>query len=386
MALKLFKKLFGEEDFEEVTAQALVEQMTTTVAIRELAYQICVQRVAKALSKCEFRTYAAGKEEKTSLYYLLNIKPNPVKSAAEFWQDVVQRLYYDGEALIVPLGDYIYLADSFNKDDRRATRAAKFSNIAIGGWTASARFTTETAVYLQLKDGNVRALLDKTTAMYADLIKTAANAYRKGTGLKLKLKIDRTAQNADNFEERLQEILQEDLKKFFGADNAVYPAYDGYDLENLNGTVGANKYGTTRDITALLDDVLQMTCKAFLMPTNIAAGEVADTSTAFKDFMTFCVTPLVEQIEQALNRVFIEKDAYLNGQHIRINTGRVQHVDVLEASASIDKLIGCGVRSVNDILRILREETIPEEWADKHFITKNYADMENGQEPGKEDP
>lgn len=388
MALKLFKKLFGK-DFEEVDINA-VQAITTEAAVHELAYQICVQRIAKALSKCEFRVYERHQENKSDLYYLLNVKPNPQQTAAEFWTDFVQRLYYKREVLIVPIGEYVYLADSYSMDDSKALRAWKFSDVVVNKKGLNRTFTTEDAFYFRLKDGKVKALLDKTTALYSELVKAATAAYRKDTAFKFKLKIARTAEGKPDFEKRLQEILQKDLKAFMGSENAVYPAYDGYDLEN----VGAGSSGaTTRDITALLDDVLHLTCKAFLMPVNICTGEVTDTSKAVTDFLTFCLGPLVTQIEQGLNRVQFTKEDYLNGDQIRIVTSSVKHVDILDASTAIDKLVGCGVQSINDILRILREEPIPEEWADKHFITKNYSAMDGSDSPvselpdqGKEDP
>lgn len=388
MAIHFFRKCkewFGSDFQDQPTLTATVADISAKVAIRELAYQICVLRVAKALSKCEFRTFTKKGEEKADLYYLLNVKPNPQQGAAEFWQDFVQTLYYRKEALIVPLNECLYLADSYSIDKTPVTKGWKITNVTIGDMKLRRSYTTEDAFYFTLKDGNITSLLDQTTAMYGDLVTAATQAYRKSNASKMKLKISRTAENADGFEEDLQKMLQEDIKTFVGSDSAVYPEYDGYELSGID--VGGGKGSDSRDITAILNDVLQITCKAFLMPVNIALGEVADTSTAINDFLSFCLEPLTEQIAQGFNRAYFDKEEYLSGSHITINTQTVEHVGILSASVSIDKLIGCGVQSVNDILRILREAPISEEWADKHFITKNYASMDNaGLDPESEDP
>lgn len=371
MAIKFFKRLFAA-DFQEIDVNLTIEDIFSKIAVRELAYQICVQRIAKAVAKCEFRTYKQGKEAKSDLYYTLNVKPNPQQSAAEFWQEFIQKLYYEKEVLVVPVGEYFFIADGYSLNDQPVTKAWTFTDVTIKDLRLNKKFTTETAFFFRLKDGNVQALLDSTTRMYSGLITAATQSYRKSNGSKLKLKISRTAENADDFEQKLNDALQKDIKVFATSDNAVYPEYDGYDLSQF-GSGGSPM--TSRDITALLNDVLDVTCKAFLMPLNIAGGQASDTSTAFSDFLTFCIEPIVEQIAQGFNRVYFSKDEYLAGDHIAISTQHVEHVGILDVSDSIDKLIGCGVQSVNDILRILQEEPISEKWADQHFITKNYGVM-----------
>ena len=42
----------------------------------------------------------------------------------------------------------------------------------------------------------------------------------------------------------------------------------------------------------------------------------------------------------------------------------------------VDKLISSGVECVNDIRALLGQPLINEPWAWKHFMTKNYADIE----------
>ncbi len=42
----------------------------------------------------------------------------------------------------------------------------------------------------------------------------------------------------------------------------------------------------------------------------------------------------------------------------------------------MDKLIGSGVFSVNDILKLLGRPIIDEPWAYQHYITRNYMPFE----------
>ena len=44
---------------------------------------------------------------------------------------------------------------------------------------------------------------------------------------------------------------------------------------------------------------------------------------------------------------------------------------------NIDKLVSSGVFTVNMILKAAGLPPVDEEWADKHFITKNYAAIDD---------
>lgn len=154
--------------------------------------------------------------------------------------------------------------------------------------------------------------------------------------------------------------------------NAVFPEYDGFHLEKFSGGDSVN----TRDIKALIDDVLEITAKAFLIPSNIATGQVTDTSKVVDDFLTFCLDFVVELFSDEMNRKQFAPSQYLNGTKIRINTQTIKHIDVLDMASGIDKLLSSGVKTINDINRILGDEEIDEEWANRHFMTKNYATID----------
>lgn len=55
---------------------------------------------------------------------------------------------------------------------------------------------------------------------------------------------------------------------------------------------------------------------------------------------------------------------------------RVKHIDMFDIATSADKLISSGIYTVNMILRALGEIPIDEDWADQHFITKNYSTIQ----------
>jgi hypothetical protein len=53
----------------------------------------------------------------------------------------------------------------------------------------------------------------------------------------------------------------------------------------------------------------------------------------------------------------------------------------MEAASNMQALIGSAIYSVNDILRAIGKPPIPEDWANKHYLTLNI-----GQSPVEDKP
>lgn len=96
--------------------------------------------------------------------------------------------------------------------------------------------------------------------------------------------------------------------------------------------------------------------------------------------ITFAVQVVVEQINDALNYGLMKKETYLNGNYVLFDLSRSKHRDIISSSVNIEKLISNGF-SFNQIMWLYRLPEIPEDWANEHYITKNYAnsvDMKGG--------
>ena len=66
----------------------------------------------------------------------------------------------------------------------------------------------------------------------------------------------------------------------------------------------------------------------------------------------------------------------MQGYDLQIDTSAIKHIDIIDAANGIDKLIGSGVCSINDILKLLGRTPISEPWADRHNLTKNYEPLD----------
>ena len=172
------------------------------------------------------------------------------------------------------------------------------------------------------------------------------------------------------------DLINEKFKKFLESDNAIVPIGEGQDLtEFSNSKTYSNE--STRDIRAMIDDVFAFTARAFGIPPALMSGDVQGVKDALDQFLTFCIDPLADMLQEEINRKTYTKEQFLRGDYVQIDTKQIKHIDIFYASTSIDKLISSGVFCVNDILKMLGLPIIDEDWAWEHVLTKNYSPFEN---------
>ena len=343
------------------------------IYLRELAFWTCVNKIANALSKCEFKTYTGNKAVKNSEYYLWNIEPNRNQNSSAFLTKLIGKLYRENEALVIESNGQLLVADSFGKD-RYALYDYIFKDVEVDEYSFSRTFTQSEVLYFQLNSVNMKSLIDGIYQSYKDLITYASKTYQKSRGNRGILNIDAQAQAADDFSDTLQELMNNYFRRFFNTDNAVLPLYDGYKYEDIGSKTYSNE--TTRDIKAMTDDIFDFTARAFSFPPSLAKGDVQDTEKATDELLTFCIDPIAHMLEDEINRKRNGFDGFLKGNYVKIDTTTVKHIDIFDIATPVDKLISSGAFTINDIRRMIGEPEITEDWADQHFITKNYSTIQ----------
>ena len=358
---------------EELIKDEDVQQAINELYLKELAFWTCVNKIANALSKCEFKTYYKDEEKKEKEWYRWNIEPNPNQNATAFINKLIGMLYRRNEALVVEINGALYIADSYQKE-RYALRDYEFKNVLIDDYTLSDAFYMSDVFFFELNSKDVKKYIDNMNASYSKLMSCAFKASRGSRGI---LNISAMAQQAQNFDETFEKLMSEHFANFFRKDNAVLPLFDGYSYQDISQNSKTYSTENTRDIKALADDIFEFTARAFSFPPSLAKGDVQDTSKAVDELLTFVIDPLAKMITQEINR---KEGGYINfsqGNYVRIDTTTVKHIDIFDIATPIDKLISCGAFSVNDILELLGKPRIDEDWANKHIITKNYANVED---------
>lgn len=357
---------------KEILSDPSVQGAVMDVYIRELAFWTCVNKIANAISKCEIRTYKNGKEVKEKEYYLWNVEPNRNQNATAFFTKLIGQLYRNNEALVVEVNGQLYVADSYGKENY-ALKDWVFTGITIDDYQLSESRRMTEVLFFELNSRDMRVLLAGMYESYAQLLVYAQNAYRKSRGHKGVLGIAGIAQEQDNFEKTFEELMTNHFKTFFEKDNAVLPLFDGYTYTDISQNAKTYSTESTRDIKALVDDIFEFTARGFSFPPSLAKGDVQDTSKAVDELLTFVIDPLVKMIQQEINRKRSGYSGWKKGTYIRVDTLAVKHIDIFDIATPVDKLISSGAFTINDILEVIGKPRIEEEWADQHFMTKNYS-------------
>lgn len=371
----LLEKLGGDKEVVSSGDIAAAEMfsLSAEIYIRELAFWQCVNLVAGAVSKCEFKTFQRGKETKGDEYYLWNVEPNQNQNSSVFLQKLISKLFSENEVLVVGANGKLLVADSYSRKEY-ALLEDVFEQVAVGSFKFDRTFVQSDVLFIQLHSRDMRPLVNGLYGAYQKLIDYGMKSYRKSRGIKAALEVDAMAGGAD-FKDKYAELVNGgSFRTFAEAENAMLPLFRGLKFNEL----GSKTYSQegTRDIRAMIDDVCDFTARAFGIPPVLLSGEVQGVSDALDQFLTFSIDPLCDMISEEINRKRYGKDV-LRGDYLRIDTKCVKHVDLLSVSTAIDKLIASGAFSVNDIRDVVGEPTIDEPWANQHFMTKNYSTVQD---------
>ena len=216
----------------------------------------------------------------------------------------------------------------------------------------------------------MRPVIDGLYASYYRLARAAMRAYQWDRGQHWKVHVNQIAAGTQDFEAKFAKMIAEQIKPFFDSDAAVLPEFDGYSYERSDGgSSGSSKSGDSRDIRNL-------TARGFLIPAVLVNGTVQGTADANSRFLTQCIDPICDQLQEEITRKRYGYDGWKQGNFVRVDSSAILHFDIFANAANVEKLVGSGAFSVNDVLRATNQAAIGEDWANEHFLTLNIAKIQ----------
>lgn len=362
---------------------AVVEGLTVEVYFKKLAVQSCINLIANTLSLSEFRTFEGGLETRRDNYYLFNVEPNPNTSASKFWRDVISKLVYNNECLIIQENDHLYVADSYTVVPGTFVENL-YTDIKVGELSLRNKYRESQVIHLELHNERIREVVEGLYESYGKLITAAQKHYKRNGAKRGTLEIPANFSQMEAAQKDLQDLLNNRFKTFFEAEGgAVLPLTNGLKYEELDG--GTQTKGTIegRDIRAFVDDVFDYVAIAFQVPPQLLKGNVVDTDKAVNNFLTFCINPLAELLSDEINRKMYGKRAYLERTYMRIDTSHIRAVDIADVANALDVLVRIGAYSVDDCLKHLGMEPLNTDWSQQRWMTKNYEPITVAVEGGE---
>lgn len=362
-----------------------------STAFKEYALQAAINKIANALSMCEFQTFEKGKESKRDLWYQLNVEPNVNQNAADFWQKVVMEMVTNRDgALILQVDGQLIVADSYNMTEY-AVKPNYYTNVKAGTMHfTETGFAEKNVLRLKLNNAKVKQIIDDVYSEYGKLISSSIRNYNRSNAKKIWVKIGTTFQqfetekilNEDGttttkFDTILDDLFKNRLKSYFEDGDSATPIEEGLEIveSQADGGVPSSQKKDTRDISNLFDDTMNLVADALGIPRGLLKGDVADIEAQTDNFITFCINPLVNTIEDEGNRKLYGKNRMAQGSKLKVMTDTIKTYDATKLAAASEALFRIRAINANDVRRWLRKERINEPWADEYAMTKNYTEV-----------
>lgn len=387
----IFDKMFKNSKGEFINiVDVLLGSSNQNDYIYTMAEAHAIDLIAKTISKCELQTFVMEDKKivnsKKDLYWLLNIQPNFNDTGTNFIYKLVTKILVKGNALVVINGikdKYLYIADSYDSNNQ-VLNGKIFSNVEVSdneGNTLKLEktYSLNNSIYISLNNSNLQTASDSFKVNIGKILKVTQNKFIKSNARKWRLK-NPGGQAKIYDAETKKEISYDQYKQkitdgLFSEEDVIVMLSEIFDLIDLNKDVKEN----IDDFEKIFVKIGNSVANKWNIPLDVFWGNKTEKSTGSNDFITYAVDPYFELIEDAFNISLVGKKSFLQGEYIKFNRLNIGYKDLIDKSSGWDKLISNGF-SFNQLCQLLGLPTIDEEWANQHYITKNYANVKGGAE------
>ncbi len=348
--------------------------------LRQLSFRICVNMIATAMGRCEFKTYEKNEEIHGDEYYLWNYEPNPNQNSTMFVHELTARLLEKNEALVVDGkrngGEILMVADGWTRECKNPMNPATYKDVTVAELALNRTYREPDVLHFQLNHMNIKPVIDGIAGAYNRMFYAAQKLYLWQSGQHWKVHVNQLAQaptidsegKAVPFETAFAQMIDDQIKPFFDSNGAVLPEFDGYEYTDV---ANRPKDLNTRDIRAIAEDIFDFTARAMLIPVVLVNGKVEATEDANKRFLTNCIDPLCDQWGEEITRKRYGMSEWKKGNFVAVDSSTIIHFDLLSMAPNVEKLIGSSACSVNDVRKAMGQSKINESWAEEHFMTLN---------------
>lgn len=389
-------KLMGGKTYE-VSSKDITEFIDkhewNRLALYDFALHSGINIIANSLSACEVRTFENWEEIQKEQYYMWNFEPNPNMNASQFKQKLVWSLIYKNECLVIQTakGDLL-IADSYDHE-QYALYQDVFRNVTVCAdagvgvyhpYTFNKVFRMEDVLFYRLSNRNIRALLDELINDFGELLRSAIQKFYKSGGERGVLEIDANASTANygvkedgtprTFNDVYTELINKQFATYFKSPNAVLPLFKGFRYETKGGEASKKSTSEIKDVTDITKEIYDRVGNALQIPPALLRGDVADVTAITKNLITFGIDPIASMIEAENNRKLYRREV-LNGSYQMIDTSTIMHMSAAELATASDKMISCGGWNIDEIRKKAGDAPLNTPWSKKHFLTKNYDQM-----------
>lgn len=390
----IFKTFLGTSDSGTTPdVDCSVMTLKAEIAYKKLYVNAAIDLIARSLVACDFESYRIGKLKRSLNYYQLNVAPNKNENAHEFWCKVVHQLIYENEALILPIGEELWVAESFHRETTNGFNEYVYKNVSINNHLLTKEFKERDVLYFKLSEESINSVIDSIYNSYGLLLAKAMTDYKGNGRIRYLFRGRFMSSLTDEAGKAAQELFEEKAKDYMNLEQlaAIMFLPDNVQMEDQSKEP---RNLDTRDIKNLAKDMLDFVATAFHIPpsllSGISEGGISTSGNPTGDldnFILFVVRPIGDMITNEYNKKMFTRDEYLKKTYVKFSMDNFKLFDLTKFANSVDKLFAVGGMSINDVLERLGKEQINEDWANKRYVTKNYerAEISGTMEGGEND-
>lgn len=353
----------------------LLRDTSQKAYIKRWALDTCINHIARTISQTKFEIMDAGvKENNSTTYYKLNVRPNTDESAATFWQKVIRKLIYDNEVLIVVTDTKdLIIADDFVREEY-ALYDDIFKQIMVDDFEFERNFKMSEVIYLEYNNESINNLLSGLFSDYGEIFGRLYQANLMNNQIRATLSTDANLALNDRSQEAMQNFINKAYEAYASNDIAIVPIQKGYTYEEHSSKNASKTSSQIEDLAKVPNQLLSYVARNLGIPVGLINGDTADIEAMTNNYMKFCIKPIIEKITDELNAKLFSERGYKEGK--RIKAISIDQKGPLEVSEAVDKLIASGSFNRDEIRELTGYEPIGSEEMQKFIITKNYQTVD----------
>ncbi|MFK3938935.1 phage portal protein [Alkalihalobacillus sp. NPDC078783] len=378
----LFDRFKKNSELEFMLDLDLIDDFSNKTHLKRMAIETCIGFIARTISQSEFRIRdnKSKIKEPDEMYYRFNLRPNLNQTATRFWQKVIRKLIFENEVLIIQSDTKdLLIADSFIRK-KYAVHEDTFSSVVTREFEWQRTFPSSEVIYLEYSNEKLSKLIDELFSDYGDLFGRLLEFQKRKN--QIRATIDTSTINGTD--EDKQKRVTNFISKTYGAVRdksvALIPQQKGFEYKEHQKDTNAGP--SVDEINKITDGFMFQVANAMGIPIALLKGDMADLEKPTRNFMVYCIKPLIKNIADELNYKWIEKRDYLNGKKIEIRP--ISYNDIFDLATAIDKLTASSGFSPNDIREELGKERVDDPEMDKYIRTKNYETIGSDSSKGGE--
>lgn len=358
---------------------------------KDYALSVVANILTAFLINVEWKTYGTKGVVKGNEWLRFNYSPNKRETAPEFYKKLAEKLIYERKALVIETasGEF-FVADgyAFKNGEELLMKDNTFINVRIGNITLNRTFReNRDCMFIKAPQNEMVDLIFKSMAQdYMSLKELISEGADKALGMKLSLNLGAQAKN--KYDAKFIKQLQEVYKPLMNSRNAVFVTYKGEELSDLTerqrGSEVQQVLEAVDNNIKVNHEILCNVGSAYGIPQKFMTGDyTADNADIYTMAITMFGKPYLVLLSKKFTLYALNEEDIIKGAKIEANLDSIKFVESLKLATAVDKLIGSGAYTINEVREKIGDDPVEEGYV--RFITKNYAVLSEYAKGGGDD-